>query len=408
MEFLQTVLDNGLNVVAEVNADAASMAAGFFVRAGSRDETDELAGVSHFLEHMVFKGTDTRSALQLNREFDELGANYNAFTTEENTVFYGAVLPEFQERLLDLLCDMMRPALRRQGLDLERNVILDEIALYQDQPRSRLYDKLMSAHFRPDPLGKSILGTNESITDLTLEQMREYFRRHYSPANILLVGAGKIGPDDFVRKAARMCGDWAPAEPPKRPGQVNGSARKEIIRDERVLREHIGLMSAGPPRQAHQRYAAELLATIVGDTVGSRLFYALVEPAIADEASMAYGPMDSAGTFLTFVSCEGAKAHDALSAVRRVLREFVEEGPSEKELRAAKNKIASAATLKGELPIGRLAAVGFDWMYRHEYVPLKEQIEVLFAVSVQDVHEVARQYRLDRATVVALGPIEDL
>ena len=153
MEFKQTQLDNGLTIIAETTA-SASMAAGFFVRTGSRDETPEIAGVSHFLEHMVFKGTERRSAFEVNLAFDEMGAMYNAFTSEENTVYFGAVLPEYQGRLLDLLCDIMRPALREEDFTVEKQVILDEIALYEDQPSFRVYDKLMSAFFEGHPQGK--------------------------------------------------------------------------------------------------------------------------------------------------------------------------------------------------------------------------------------------------------------
>ena len=141
MEFLHTKLDNGLTIIAESNSSSASMAAGFFVRTGSRDESKELSGVSHFLEHMVFKGTDRRTAIDVNLEFDRMGAEYNACTSEENTVYYGAVLPEFQDPLVELLADLMRPALRMEDFEMERNVILEEIALYEDQPRFRVYEK---------------------------------------------------------------------------------------------------------------------------------------------------------------------------------------------------------------------------------------------------------------------------
>ena len=141
MQFQQTQLDNGLAIIAEVNPSAASMAAGVFVRTGSRDETAEISGVSHFLEHMMFKGTPRRTALDVNREFDEIGANYNAFTSEENTVYFGAVLPAHQTRLLDILGDILRPALRGEDFETEKGVLLDEIARYQDVPGFRLYER---------------------------------------------------------------------------------------------------------------------------------------------------------------------------------------------------------------------------------------------------------------------------
>jgi len=408
MQFLQKKLDNGLTVVGEVNEQAASMAGGFFVKTGSRDEAPEVSGVSHFLEHMVFKGTERRNAFEVNLAFDEMGANYNAFTSEENTVFYGSVLPEFQDPLLDLLCDILRPVLREEDFKVEKNVILDEIALYQDQPKFRVYEKLMAEHFSPHPLGNSILGTNESIGNLRADQMRGYFERRYSPSNITVVGVGNLDFERFAERIAAGCSQWKTFDVGRETPSTDGSRRKRIISDAKVFREHIGLMSAGPARQSERRFAAELLAAIIGDAHGSRLYYALVEPAIAHEATMSYSPMDNAGALTVFLSAEPDRASEALRITREVLSEFVDAGPSETELLSGKNKIASAATLRGELPMGRLASVGFDWIYRREYIPLAEQIEMLFAVGRAEVHELARECNLPEATVVALGPVGDL
>jgi len=408
MEFQETKLDNGLSITAEINPNAASMAAGFFVRTGSRDESNEISGVSHFLEHMMFKGTNRRSAFDVNREFDHMGANYNAFTSEENTVYYGAVLPEFQTPLLDLLCDLMRPALREEDFNLEKNVILEEIALYQDMPHFRVYEELMTQHFSPHPLGNSILGTNESIQGLQLQKMCEYFRHRYSPGNLILVGVGRLDFDAFVDKASQMCLSWQAYDVSRKTSQVEASVVTKTLHDPRITREHIGLMSMAPSQQSEQRYAAELLACILGDATGSRLYYALIEPAIADEASTSFSPMDKSGGFLTFLSTNSDRASEALKIVQRELDKLMDSCPNDQELQAAKNKIASGATLKGELPMGRLSSVGFDWVYRKQYLPLKEQIERLFAVTPQDLLEVARQYNLAQSTVVALGPLEKL
>ena len=408
MEFAEAQLDNGLRIIAEVNDDAASMAAGFFVRTGGRDETPEIAGVSHFLEHMMFKGTQRRSPLDVNREFDEMGANYNAFTSEENTVYYGAVLPEFQTRLLDLLCDILRPALRQEDFDMEKNVIQEEIALYQDRPHYRVYEALMNRHFAGHPLGNSVLGSTESIAQLRREDMQRYFDRRYSPGNVTVVGVGNLDFEAFVDKVGQMCSQWQPYDTTRELTQPGDSCRQATIADGKVTREHIGMMSPGPAAQDEARYAAELAAAIVGDQTGSRFYYALVEPAIADEAHLTYTPLDGAGAFLAFVSADADRAPEAVRIAQAELKRFVENGPTDAELQAAKNKIASYATLKGELPMGRLTAVGFDWVYRHRYVPLPEQIDTLFAVTKQEVHEVARSYDMTATTVLGLGPLESL
>ncbi|MEX0678298.1 MAG: pitrilysin family protein, partial [Pirellulales bacterium] len=141
MEFLEQRLANGLRIVAECNPEAHSTALGFFVETGARDENDAIAGVSHFLEHMMFKGTPTRTAQDVNREFDEIGAHYNAFTSEEHTVYYAAVLPEYQTAAVELLCDIIRPSLREEDFDTEKQVIIEEIRMYEDQPPFGADDK---------------------------------------------------------------------------------------------------------------------------------------------------------------------------------------------------------------------------------------------------------------------------
>jgi len=155
LEFFKHTLGNALEVVAECNAEAHTTGLGFFIQTGSRDEGDELAGVSHFLEHMAFKGTPTRTADDVNREFDEMGAHYNAYTTEENTVYHATVLPECQERCVHLLADILRPSLRKEDFDSEKQVIIEEIRMYLDQPPFGADDTCKATYFGPHPLGRS-------------------------------------------------------------------------------------------------------------------------------------------------------------------------------------------------------------------------------------------------------------
>src|SRR5215831_19832916 len=192
MQFHKHRLDNGLEIIAETNDDAHSMSVAFIVRTGSRDETDEVAGVSHFLEHMCFKGTPRRSADDVNREFDEIGAHYNAFTSEECTAYYASVLPEYQESSVDILADILRPSLRPDDFDMEKKVIQEEIQMYLDQPPFGMDDRIKVLHLGHHPLARSVLGTSQSITDLSREQMHKYFAQRYSPGNMFVAAAGRI------------------------------------------------------------------------------------------------------------------------------------------------------------------------------------------------------------------------
>src|SRR5262249_13819776 len=161
--FHHATLDNGLQVIAELNDRAHSVASGFFVKTGSRDEAPEVAGVSHFLEHMVFKGTDRRDALAVNRDFDRVGAKHNAPTAEADTVYHVRCLPEYLPKSFDVLADILRPTLKEDDFETEKKVIIEEIRMYLDNPMSVAYEAAKAAHFGPHPLGQSILGTVESI-----------------------------------------------------------------------------------------------------------------------------------------------------------------------------------------------------------------------------------------------------
>ncbi len=406
MEFKHIELDNGLTVIAELAPAAASMAVGFFARTGSRDEWNEVHGVSHFLEHMMFKGTPRRTALDVNRDFDDMGAAYNAFTSEEATVYYGAVLPEFQARLVDLLGDILRPSLRQEDFDVEKNVILEEIALYEDRPDFRLYERLMKEHFGSHPMGRSVLGTPDSIKNLRSQDMREYFERRYSPTNMVVVAAGKLDWDLLAAQVRQACGGWKSFAAKRAYSPAPKMQARFSVIDEKLTRLQLGLMSGGPEAQSTQRYAARLLGSILGDDTGSRLYYALVEPAIVEDASVSYDPMDGLGAMITMITADPQRSGEALEIVHREFDRLMRDGITAEELSAAKNKIASASVLRGELPMGRLTAVGFDWLYRHTYAPLDKQIEEMMATTADEILTVARQYNLNESTIVSLGPTE--
>src|SRR5438876_6078252 len=215
MPFHHHTLPNGLQIIGETSPSAKSVAVGFFVRTGSRDEAPEVSGVSHFLEHMAFKGTPRRTAFDVNRDADRIGANPNAFTSEENTVFYAAVLPEYLPPLVDILADILRPSLRDDDFNMEKNVIIEEIGMYDDQPNWSAYDHAKKHYFADHPLGNSVLGTPDSIRALTRDQMHDYFRRRYVAPNVTAVAAGHFEWDHFVDLVAKACGHWECGEAPR-------------------------------------------------------------------------------------------------------------------------------------------------------------------------------------------------
>jgi predicted Zn-dependent peptidase len=215
LTFQHKQLPNGLDIVAEVNPDSHSFAAGLFVKTGSRDELPKLNGVSHFLEHMMFKGSEKYTWEDVNRIFDEIGARYNAFTSQEMTAYYANVLPEFTEQAVEHLSHLLRPAIRTSDFETEKKVILEEIAMYLDDPGHRLYEKLMEEHFKQHPLAMSVLGTADSITRLQRDEMANYFTSRYGPGNMVLSVTGQLDFDTIVKLAEKYMGHWPHVDAPR-------------------------------------------------------------------------------------------------------------------------------------------------------------------------------------------------
>ncbi|MBX6312719.1 MAG: insulinase family protein [Isosphaeraceae bacterium] len=408
MRFHHTTLDNGLQVIAELNDQARSVAAGFFVKTGSRDETPELAGVSHFLEHMVFKGTERRDALAVNRDFDRVGAKHNAQTSEEDTVYHATCLPEYLPRAFDVLADILRPSLRVEDFETEKRVIIEEIRMYLDNPMSVAYEAAKAAHFGPHPLGQSILGTVESISALTVGQMRDYFERRYSPANIVLTFAGKAAWGELVELAHAQCGSWRGGPAGRQAVLARGRQTFQALLRAEDQQQTIVAVADAPPLESDDRYAAQLLATILGDHTGSRLYWALIDPGHADGVEVAYQDYNQAGVFYTFLSCEPAEAQANLRRIAAVFRRTLAEGITADELTQAQNKVMARSVLRSERPMGRLLPLGFHWAYRGEYLAIETELEAYAKVTPDDLRRVLERWPLWPMTIVSVGPTTDV
>jgi predicted Zn-dependent peptidase len=408
MKFHHTVLENGLTLVGEENPTALSMSAGYYVRTGARDETGAESGVSHFLEHMLFKGTERRSAEDVNREFDEMGADYNAFTGEEYTVYYGAVLPEFREGLVDLLTDMMRPTLRVEDFDIEKNVILEEIALYKDRPQFTVIDEARSTYYTGHPLGQSVLGTTESITALQRDQMYDYWSRRYAPNNLILALTGRFEWDEVVRQVKEGTRHWQSADSPRATPPFTPRSTVRVISNDKIARAHLALVAPGLAAQNEQRFVADIVGDMVGGGEGSRFFWDLVDPGIADSAMIGHDTEDGSGAYFGYASCDPERAQEVLNLIRAALSKVTDEGFRDDEIERAKRKVASALVISEETPRGRLNRLGFDWQYRQQYATVDEVIDRYLAVSSADVAAFMSTRPFDVLSVVALGPLTTL
>jgi predicted Zn-dependent peptidase len=406
--FQQEVLDNGLTVIGEQNPAALSMAAGYFVRTGGRDETAVESGVSHFLEHMLFKGTERRTAEDVNREFDEIGADYNAFTSEENTVYYGAVLPEHQNRLIDLLTDMMRPTLRVEDFDMEKNVILEEIALYKDRPQFTVIDEARAHFYANHPLGHSVLGTTETVSALQREQMVDYCRRRYGAGNLLCVLTGDFDWKqalDHIKKTTR---GWDEGDTNRNRPAFAARAGVKVVNKPDVARAHLAFVSPGVSAQSEDRFLADIVSLAIGGGDGSRLFWELTDPGKADSVRLSHEEEDGAGSFFGYASCDPGRTQEVLDSVRKVLLQTEEEGIRDDEIERARRKIASALVIHDETPRGRLFHFGFEWQYRSRYRSVDEEIDRYLSVTREEVNQFLERRPFDVISVTALGPLTEL
>ncbi|HXE54684.1 MAG TPA: pitrilysin family protein [Tepidisphaeraceae bacterium] len=406
LTFHHKQLSNGLDIVAEQNADAHSIALGLFVKTGSRDEQPQVNGVSHFLEHMMFKGSTKYTWEDVNRIFDEIGAKYNAFTSQEMTAYYANVLPEFTEKAIEHLSHLLRPAIRLEDFTTEKKVILEEIAMYLDDPGHRLYEKLMEAHFGNHPLSMSILGPAESIQRLERNQMAEYFRSRYGPGNMVLAATGKLDFDEIVRLADKYCGSWPHVDAPRHQPPPIYKPQRLAMTDQKLNRQYVMGMTPGPSAQDERRFAARVLADVVGDSDGSRLYWALVDNAIAEEADFGFYPHDACGSFYVALTTAPERSEQAMDIALKELQK-VKQDLKDDEIERAKNKIASSLVLQGEVPLGRMRSIGGQWIYNKEYRSLDLDMATLRAVTRDSLLDLMHEFPFEPMTIVSLGPGAD-
>jgi predicted Zn-dependent peptidase len=387
MEFRNTVLENGLEIIAEVNPAAFSLSLGYFVKTGSRDESPKIAGVSHFLEHMMFKGTSRRTSVDVNRELDDLGSQSNAYTSEEQTVYYMSVLPEHQEHATDLLSDMMRPSLREEDFQMERQVILEEIAMYDDQPPYGAMERAMEEYFGDHPLSRRVLGTRDSVGQLEADEMRAYHAARYAPNNLTLVAAGAVDFESLVESAKRMTSHWQPSQTKRTLATPRATSSSIALTHPPATQCYMLQYSPGAGYGSEHRYVLRVLSTILGDDTGSRLFWELVDNGLAESAVAFTQEFEECGLFCTYLACSPQQKESNWEILQNILASANENPISEREIELAKNKICSGMILGSERPSNRLFSVGHAWLNREKYETVAEAVQHYKKVTRDQLQE---------------------
>ncbi|WP_102125529.1 M16 family metallopeptidase [Deinococcus planocerae] len=405
---LTHVLDNGLTLLLEPDAGAQTVAAGYFVATGSRDERPDELGASHFLEHLMFKGSEGVGAAELNERLDDLGGNANAFTSEEATVYHAATLPEQEGELLGTLTELMRPALRPEDIGPERGVILEEIAMYAEQPVVRAADELHADYWGDHPLGHLVLGTPQTVGALTREALARNHRERYGAGRVALTVVGAFDPARVLAWAQAELTGWpagTPAAPtplptPRHPGTVR------TVRDPNLARVQVALALPGLGAAHPLREAAVVLAELVGGENGL-LHWALLDTGLADGADLAHLEYREAGTFEGGFSCDPERAQTVLDRYRDVLA-GAGEAVTDAAVRRVARKLAVGTLLRAETPQGRLFALGMEHLALGRPVSTAELVDRFARVTAAEVRAVLELCPLTRPTVVALGPVEGL
>lgn len=404
----KTVLHNGLTIVTERMSQVRSASVGIWVRSGSRHERAELNGISHFIEHALFKGTRSRTARDIAIESDAIGGNVDAFTSREVASYYVKVLDEHLPRAFDLLADLVtEPLFDERELERERNVILEEIKMVEDTPDDLVHE-IFTANFWPDhPLGRSILGTPQTLSTFDRNRVTEHFWRVYTPSNLVIAGAGNLDHGNFVEMVHSYFGraDGRPAQldcSPPRP------AARRIVINKELEQVHLVLGAPCPPLVSEDRFPTHVLNVMLGGGMSSRLFQT-----IREERGLVYSICSGVNAYTDagYISVYAATSPENVPEVLKLaLEEFAklkDQPIREAELRRAKDQLKVSVMLGLESTSARMSNLARQEIFFGRQFTLDETLDSIERVSVEDVRRIARQaFCQEKVAVTVLGPVD--
>jgi predicted Zn-dependent peptidase len=277
-----------------------------------------------------------------------------------------------------------------------------------DQPPFGMDDRIKELHLGGHPIARSVLGTSRSISDLSVDAMREYFGSRYSAANVFVAAAGRVDFAALVEQVAELCGKWNAHPALRAIPRPSSRVQFEVVHRPAATQQYVLQLGDAPASEDDDRYAAKLLATIVGDDSGSRMFWELTEPGLVESATLGHYEYLGVGMYYTWLACEPELAEENLARLQAIYREVEAQGVTAEELRQAKNKVIARVVLSSERPRSRLFNVGGNWLQRQEYRSVADDLAVLDAVTLNDVNDVLKKYPLSRVSTVTVGPLSEL
>ncbi|GAA2517016.1 pitrilysin family protein [Streptomyces gobitricini] len=412
----RTTLPGGLRIVTETLPSVRSATFGIWAHVGSRDETPALGGATHYLEHLLFKGTHRRSALDISSALDAVGGEMNAFTAKEYTCYYARVLDTDLPLAIDVVCDMLTGSLiRQEDVDAERGVILEEIAMTEDDPGDVVHDLFARTMFGDTPLGRPVLGTVDTVEALTADRIRRFYKKHYDPTHLVVAAAGNIDHATVVRQVRRAFEkagaltrtDAAPVAPRDGRRAIRTAGRVEVL-SRRTEQAHVVLGVPGLARTDDRRWALGVLNTALGGGMSSRLFQE-----VREKRGLAYSVYSytsgfaDCGLFGVYAGCRPNQVHDVLSICRDELDRVAREGLGDDEIARAIGQLKGSTVLGLEDTGALMNRIGKSELCWGDQMSVDDMLARMAAVTPDDVRDVAAELLGQRPSLSVIGPLKD-
>jgi predicted Zn-dependent peptidase len=400
-------LPGGVRIFSEPLSEATSVSLGVWIRAGSRDEKDEVAGITHLMEHMLFKGTPSMDALGIAEAFEGIGAQENAATGEEYTVLYARFLPEHLERALDIMSEMvLKPTLA--DLEREREVIVEEIKMYEDRPDQLADEYLSGLIFHDDSLGRPIIGSVETVRGVDHDTLRIFHDNTYTAPNVFLVGAGKLDSEEFERMVEEKLEGLPSGELFVREANPKAPKSRFFFNLKETEQYHVAMGSLGLPARSEDRFAMSALNNVLGGGMSSRLFQEVREKRGLAYAVYSYHQgYSDAGAVKVYVGSTTGNVAEAVEVISEQLDKIREEPVSEEELKRTKEQLKSSTILALESTAARMTRIGRSIITGAELLTPEEISARIDAVSAEDIKRLANHHlNLENMYLAAVGPKE--
>jgi len=405
-----TELDSGLRVVTEHMDSVRSVALGFWIGTGSVGESTEEAGLSHLVEHMLFRGTERFGSLEIDQLFDGMGAELNAGTGKETTSVYTRVIDEHLDEAFDVMADMVwRPRFARGDLDNERQIVLEEIAMYEDDPQDKVFDVLGEAVFGEHPLGRPIIGRAEVVGGVSPASLSGFHAARYVPGNVVISAAGHVDHDALVAMVIKAEAERAGAIAPSTPGPPEAMEQRTLFIAKPTEQVHVTLGAPGIARDDDRRFALRVLDNIFGGTSSSRLFQEIRESRGLAYAVYSFQSLYAqTGQVGLYLGTRPDNVREAIEVVASELDRLRAQPATEEELHRSKENVKGRMVLALESTAARMNRLGSSVLAGMPLLTVDEVVERIEAVSLADLDGLATElYAPDRLSIAGIGPDED-